>query len=146
MLDTIREAPIGQLLRYITSNRVLKYPEELPGFELPEAYKLVQSAADKEVIHTSSSTDSSSRNSEDDARPDMTDNQRRERNLDLEKTTTAQQAGSGADSVTNTQSALHQTPSLAERYEIDRQLAVERTKSRPIVPVKTADGIILVDW
>ena len=31
-MDTIREAPFGQFLRLITGNRVLKYPEELPGF------------------------------------------------------------------------------------------------------------------
>jgi len=38
MSDLIREAPLGQLLRWATNNRLFPYPEELPGFELPEAY------------------------------------------------------------------------------------------------------------
>ena len=31
-------APTGQLLHFITRNRILQYPEELPGFQLPESY------------------------------------------------------------------------------------------------------------
>lgn len=31
-MDTVRESPVGQLLRWITGNRLLLYPEEMPGF------------------------------------------------------------------------------------------------------------------
>ena len=31
-MDTVRESPLGQLLRAITNNRILLYPEEKPGF------------------------------------------------------------------------------------------------------------------
>jgi DHA1 family multidrug resistance protein-like MFS transporter len=41
MSDLIREAPLGQLLRYVTKNRLFPYPEEFPGFEIPETYKAV---------------------------------------------------------------------------------------------------------
>lgn len=34
----IRDAPVGQLIRWITKNRVLKYPEEMPDFQLPPEY------------------------------------------------------------------------------------------------------------
>jgi MFS transporter, DHA1 family, multidrug resistance protein len=33
-----------------------------------------------------------------------------------------------------------------ERFELELQLAVERTKTIPIVPKKTSDGVVLVDW
>jgi DHA1 family multidrug resistance protein-like MFS transporter len=36
--EIVRDAPFGQLLRYATRNRVLNYPEELPGFQVPSAY------------------------------------------------------------------------------------------------------------
>jgi MFS transporter, DHA1 family, multidrug resistance protein len=36
MLDTIRDAPLGQALRWVTGNRVLLYPDELEGFEPPK--------------------------------------------------------------------------------------------------------------
>ena len=40
-MDLIREAPIGQFLRYITGERVLLYPEEKQDFILPAAYRSV---------------------------------------------------------------------------------------------------------
>ena len=41
MTDILREAPLGQLIRWVTKKRLLPYPEELPGFELPETYRAV---------------------------------------------------------------------------------------------------------
>jgi MFS transporter, DHA1 family, multidrug resistance protein len=38
MYDLIRDAPFGQIIRYISGNRVLLYPEERPDFELPKSY------------------------------------------------------------------------------------------------------------
>lgn len=34
-MDTIRESPLGQLLRAVTGSRILLYPEEKPRFVLP---------------------------------------------------------------------------------------------------------------
>ena len=33
-----------------------------------------------------------------------------------------------------------------ERFAVEQALAIEKTKSRPIVPTTTADGVTLVDW
>ena len=38
MLDIIRDAPIGQIIRYVSGNRVLLYPEERPDFVCPKSY------------------------------------------------------------------------------------------------------------
>jgi len=38
MKDTIRDAPIGQIIRWITKNKYLKYPEEEPDFQCPSSY------------------------------------------------------------------------------------------------------------
>ncbi|KAE8445003.1 hypothetical protein EG329_014009 [Mollisiaceae sp. DMI_Dod_QoI] len=35
MYDIIRDSSFGQVLRYFTGNRILLFPDELPGFELP---------------------------------------------------------------------------------------------------------------
>ena len=40
--EIVRDAPFGQLVRYATRNRFFKYPEELPGFEIPSAYTDVE--------------------------------------------------------------------------------------------------------
>jgi len=39
--ELIREAPIGQLLRYLSNNRVLLYPEEMPDFVLAATYQAI---------------------------------------------------------------------------------------------------------
>lgn len=39
-MDTIREAPFGQLARWITRNRVFLYPDERPGFILPPIHQI----------------------------------------------------------------------------------------------------------
>ncbi|RMJ12427.1 hypothetical protein CDV36_007913 [Fusarium kuroshium] len=36
--DVVRDAPLGQLVRFFTNNRLLKYPEEQPNFKLPEPW------------------------------------------------------------------------------------------------------------
>ena len=41
MADLIREAPVGQVIRWLTKAKYLKYPEELPGFEVPATYNAV---------------------------------------------------------------------------------------------------------
>ena len=33
--QTIRDSPLGQLVRLATKNKAFQYPEEQPGFELP---------------------------------------------------------------------------------------------------------------
>lgn len=38
MKDLIRDAPIGQIIRYFTKNRVLLYPEEKADFQCPPDY------------------------------------------------------------------------------------------------------------
>ncbi|KAI7213641.1 MFS general substrate transporter [Hortaea werneckii] len=38
MADLFRDAPIGQIIRYLTGNRVLQYPEEKPDFQCPHGY------------------------------------------------------------------------------------------------------------
>lgn len=45
MADLIRDAPIGQLIRFATQNRLLLYPEEREGFEYPPTFKPLQSTS-----------------------------------------------------------------------------------------------------
>lgn len=140
MADIIREAPLGQLLRYITGNRILLYPEEQPGFELPEAYKQLLNPSEK---HRQESTE---RHSSETEIPTRTDIERAERNIELEKTETVADNGNYDSPVARTKSRLETTPFSNERLEVEEQLAIERTKTRPIVPTKTSEGNILVDW
>ncbi|KAH8804713.1 multidrug transporter [Xylogone sp. PMI_703] len=141
MADLIRDAPLGQLLRYITRNRILLYPEEKPGFELPDEWNTVLNSSEKEEHHRPRHVRglSSSGSSETTAEPN-----------DLEKVDTEkldpQRDDLESGSVTRTRSRLETTPYTEERLEVEAELAIARTKSRSLAPRKTADGNILVDW
>jgi DHA1 family multidrug resistance protein-like MFS transporter len=51
VMDTIRDAPFGQLVRWINGNRVFLYPEERPDFPSPEAYTY-SNLRNTSVIHS----------------------------------------------------------------------------------------------
>ncbi|KAL6713226.1 hypothetical protein ACLMJK_009347 [Lecanora helva] len=147
MSDLLREAPIGQLLRYFTNNRVFKYPEEEPGFQLPESYNTVLNAAapvEKVVSPSDSAALSSGNESEE-------ENKTEEQNLPELKhhvTTRSIKNGDleGQVALTRTKTRESTRAFTEERLAVEEELAVERTKSIPVVPMKTSDGTILVDW
>ena len=138
MLDIVREAPLGQAIRFLSRNRLLRYPEELPDFELPGQYtNLLKSSTDSksnhhdrphsdrfdlERIETEKET-ALPRRSRDDVEPDLEILER-----------------------LNTVASHHTVPYSEDRMRVEQKHEIERTKSLAIVPQKTQDGVILVDW
>ena len=120
MSDLIREAPLGHVLRWISRNRLLQYPEERSDFVLPVQYT-TQLNTEKDAHHTQS------RNS-------------------LRAPTSSEGSDVEGLAITKTKSRAETLPYSNERFEVEQQLALERTKTIPIVPKKTTDGIVLVDW
>jgi DHA1 family multidrug resistance protein-like MFS transporter len=147
MKDIIREAPLGQLIRFITRNRVLAYPEELPDFELPETFttalnfeKRSKEAAtpptmnkERKASPIGERRDSAVSFSNDSEHEDL--NQQNTHDDDLEEM-----------HLSRTKSRLETCPFSEERLEIEAELALHRTQTKPIVPKHSADGSILVDW
>ena len=142
MSDLMREAPIGQFLRFVTKNKLFKYPEELPGFQLPETYNTMLNEHSNEKLGPSRS-DSENAGAEEapkaaEALPELTHHvtNRSIRSGDVEH----------AAALTRTRTRESTRPYTEERLEAEAELAVERTKSIAIMPTKTSDGTILVDW
>lgn len=131
MSDLIREAPIGQFVRWATGNKALQYPEEKPGFELPTSYATALNSDEKPASLLASRTSSNA---------PVT--------LQRIRTKTSQDGLEDleAASLTRIKSRAETLPYTEERLEIEQTLALERTKTLPIAPIKTADGNILVDW
>lgn len=130
MSDLIREAPLGQFLRWVTKNRLFPYPEELPGFELPESYNAVlrsEKEIERPVSRKQQKKDTSSQSDDLKSTPDS---ESFNQDIELQRTLSRQ------DTRQFTQ----------ERLETEIQDAIERVASKPIYPVKTADGLVLVDW
>lgn len=125
MADLIREAPLGQVIRWVTRKKYFKYPEEEPDFKLPWENVIDGNAkpAGSDLGRETSSDDT------------------------LSKQETAADAESGLETrITRTKTRETTVPWSEERFDVEQQEAAERMKSAVIVPTKTSDGIILVDW
>ncbi|KAK4959080.1 hypothetical protein LTR10_003879 [Elasticomyces elasticus] len=133
MTDLIREAPLGQLMRFISRNKLFQYPEEQPGFVLPLQYA-VRRSSEKGADH-GSSADLSVHESD-----------------GIEKAESflgpATPLGKEFDDLgmTRTKSKHYSLPYSSDRVDAEKQLDLERTQTLPIIPQVTIDGIILVDW
>ena len=51
MFSVVRSSVAGQLIRWISGKRLLRYPEERPDFQLPERYKLHKDHTTDEIEH-----------------------------------------------------------------------------------------------
>lgn len=153
MSDLIRDAPFGQLVRWLTNDKYLTYPEEKPGFQLPAAYFTALNAK-KPFDHGRPSEESSlSAHSSQKTKAGSESALPMKTSTELEKQGASDSQSSFGHTSTVASLQLHRTksrsetvPFTEERLEIDEVHGIERPTSRPIVPVKTSDGTILVDW
>lgn len=139
MPDAIRDTAVGRLVRLLTRNASLKYPEEKSDFKLPEPW--VQLMKDETPGQPASfdsmpTLSSQSATSGDEAKQggvrDSQPYDRRDEEAHL--------------GLQRTRSRAETLPYSRERLEVDEQQELDRTRSIPIVPRKTKDGAILVDW
>lgn len=166
-----RDAPMGQIIRYVTKNRYLKYPEEEPDFKLPDCWTDLMNNPDRPLPEAatnpqrgSSESGSPSGGEERKERPDV---ERPEANDEKPRTPEGGQAqhdekpessggnSSPPDEQRQNASREHLQRSFTgssareftqERFKEEEQHNLEKTKSIPIVPKRTKDNSILVDW
>ncbi|KAL9617564.1 MAG: hypothetical protein Q9160_007634 [Pyrenula sp. 1 TL-2023] len=149
MSSLLRDAPIGQIIRLLTKSKVLQYPEEKPDFTCPHGYndETVERAATADATDEKGeeapriSTSSASTRSvttpatmKDEENP--MDGASTPASQTLSKVVTRPEM----DKVT-TRRELEQAYTNATQLE-----AIKKQPTVPIVPTKTAEGIILVDW
>lgn len=163
MLDTIRDAPFGQLVRLLTRNRVFQYPEERPSFKCPHSYQEgaehhqhehhdlapineeVRNVVEGPKEGLGGSTGVSLSDPDTSQLQTIATAQSQLEKLDSNSSNTS--ASSGVQRVaTLTLQRTHTLPYTEERLVEERAIALEKTRSTPIAPSKTADGITLVDW
>ncbi|GJN67109.1 cycloheximide resistance protein [Purpureocillium lilacinum] len=150
MADLIRDAPIGQLIRFLTKNKYLQYPEERADFKLPEPWQQLVDNPNAVVDEGPVTSSSSSTVHGGDGNNNAGNLSEKETDVDPEKQKKREQDQQGAQ-----QEPLHlhrtrspeETPAFTEaRLEADEAHDVQRVKSIPVVPQRTKDGAILVDW
>jgi DHA1 family multidrug resistance protein-like MFS transporter len=128
MKDTIRDSSFGQLIRLLTRNKFLRYPDEAQGFQYPEGYEA-----------------NSNQYKEDDTQEGSYPTSMSASNTDvLNEEKKAGAATPEAEEENTTTDDLESDMRL-ERH-ISTHIPTERIASRPIVPKRTSDRTILVDW
>lgn len=137
MLDLIREAPIGQAIRFISRNRLLQYPEEKADFKIPPQYiaLLENDESKKEADGSPDSARDGAEQTENSSQTEDTSDLPAVENADPEMLT-----------VTRTVTSVRTAPYSTDRMRAEQVLDLQRTKTIPVVPQKTSDGIVLVDW
>lgn len=154
MSALIRDAPAGQLIRYFTKNRYLKYPEEQADFEIPAAYTHSTRPLPKR-LSTSSTEATPPIEPEGPATeevvypdPETVLEQDDDEVSDLEKIQTARTQHTMRTQISRvgTRTALQKSISRADLEQQFSLASVERGPSRPIEPEHLDDGTVLVDW
>ncbi|CAM1511189.1 Fc.00g087020.m01.CDS01 [Cosmosporella sp. VM-42] len=157
MADIIRDAPLGQLIRFVTRNKYFQYPEEKADFKLPDVW--VQLLNNPDAIVDENLTTSNTNNNTDNEETIVSsasstvaggDNGDNEKPISKEKENLSDD---NSPEPAHRNVHLHRTrsPSETQAYTIERLEAdehhdMEKVKSIPIVPKRTKDGAILVDW
>ncbi|KUJ08119.1 major facilitator superfamily transporter [Mollisia scopiformis] len=158
-MDLLRESAVGQILRYVTKNKVLLYPEEKEGFHwAPLEALLAQEEKPTEPEEKAVESESPDQNQQQDNEKGSEDDDN-DKDEDIEDPTPFHMASiitHPDNEVTHTRtrgseihSVLSRTstrPYTRERFDVEEGLSAEKTKSIAIAPTKTADGTILVDW
>lgn len=144
MADLIRESPIGQVIRFLTRDKYLRYPEEMPGFQIPWE-GVTNPGVDEKLADLLDGSNHGVDEKEEDR--DV------EKDLEAEnlarKITTRGTLGTPLGPVTTisrTKTREQTLPYSAERLQTELEEGAERQQSIIIVPQKTSDGITLVDW
>ncbi|KAF5645290.1 H+ antiporter FLR1 [Fusarium sp. NRRL 25303] len=157
MSDLIRDAPLGQLIRFVTRNKYLQYPEEKPDFKLPESWVAVINNPDA-IIEESSPNDNtvltgtalaSSASSTVAAEEDPKlkgDNEKNDKSEKNNENDDIERADPQPMRLHRSRSPQETQAYTVDRLEADEEHDVEKVKSIPVVPKRTKDGSILVDW
>ncbi|KAK0808226.1 hypothetical protein LTR75_006290, partial [Friedmanniomyces endolithicus] len=160
-MDAFRDSAVGQIIRYISADKVLLYPEEKADFSWPPLDHLLSTGSEK--AHTEPSTRRPQRSRSPESRTDgeqttnleADDGEKSERKEDVtpsRRSSLSTTPDTDDPSSQATPKELSRTPSrpyTPKPNDIERALSHtsrRTTHSNVLAPTKTADGIILVEW
>lgn len=175
MTDIIREAPLGQLIRWVTGNKYLKYPEEEADFQCPNCYShgervdsLSTIEEDKADLDLNEAGDAIAREQHRTALDKDVDHGHDHMGLHHQKTNVTVKSNVARHDLekldtqtthVTVRSSIGGQPSLArtktremtraytrERFDVEREEQSLKELNMPIVAQRNENGDILVDW
>ncbi|KAK1817300.1 hypothetical protein LTR12_008282 [Friedmanniomyces endolithicus] len=160
-MDAFRDSAVGQIVRYISGDKVLLYPEERADFSWPPLDHLLSTGSEKAHIEPSTRQPQRSRSPETRSDGEQTtnleadDGEKSERKEDVtpsRRSSLSTTPDTDDPSSQATPKELSRTPSrpyTPKPNDIERALSHtsrRTTHSNVLAPTKTADGVILVEW
>lgn len=149
MSDLLRDAPVGQLIRWATKRKILNYPEELPGFDCPNIYKVGEKPVSRANTPGPALPDTDLEKSVAEPFPILM----RVVTVEDVKSPQSGEAGDSQERILSRILTRHSMSKVSTRQELEQayidstqEKSLRRQRSQPIVPQKMVDGIILVDW
>jgi hypothetical protein len=136
MLNLIREATVGQAIRFIFRNRLLQYPEERPDFQFSIQY-VSQLKNDEKFDFRDQNYSHPVVPIPPPAEDDSTAEFGAVQDVDEELE---------ALGMVKSMGSVRSAPYTNERLRAEQELDLERSRTIPIIPQKTLDGVVLVDW
>jgi DHA1 family multidrug resistance protein-like MFS transporter len=166
MSDILRESPAGQLIRYFTGNKIFKYAEEKEDFHCPTSYAPYDAAETSFRRDSASPTPHVSLTPSIDekleevlspewetAPPPRPENPATATDSSLSPEVEATRTATHASEVLSRMTSRVNMEKVTTRQDLEKayteatmRLQLRNGPAQPIVPEKTADGIILVDW
>ncbi|KAK0116003.1 hypothetical protein ONS95_013040 [Cadophora gregata] len=149
MSDIFRDAPIGQIIRLITKNKILQYPEEKADFKYTSDYLMPPPAEEKALVTTTTSnTIPVAKNEEVEGQAETA-----QEDLDTsddESTTQSLRAKLTMSRILSRPIIMERTVTMAEVAQaynaaVDVENISEQVCQR-IKPKINEDGIMIVDW
>jgi DHA1 family multidrug resistance protein-like MFS transporter len=152
MTDFVRSSFAGQFLRLATGKKILKYPEERDGFRPPACYAdptAPEALFKRDAVAGAMMRAENGAEGEGPSRRPSSQDRGNTREL-LERQNTLPMEESGALAKITTR---HELQGVRTQVDLERLYTaashreeLEKGPSQPIVPTKTSDGTILVDW
>lgn len=153
MADIIRDAPLGQIIRWATSNKFLKYPEEEADFKCPKCYKESdnvdassseeEKTADLEVSHSAARKEvgHAQNGEQDSSSPSGDSNNHRQDFEKLQNQTTNGTVKSGVHHQHDLENLHTQKSHVTIRSSIGARPSLTRTKTREMTRPYTRERI-----
>ncbi|KAI1617991.1 major facilitator superfamily domain-containing protein [Exophiala viscosa] len=151
MSALLRDAPVGQLIRWVTRNKYLAYPEEDPNFRCPGCYQNESKGFESQATTPDVTSPELEKEAEMPAGPAGPLRQdaltKAETAIDRESMSAMSERTLSKIMTRPELSNIHTRTDLEQAYtNATRQETLKQQASRPIQPQVTSDGIILVDW
>ena len=150
MSDLVRDAALGFTLRTITRGKLFTYPEDSPDFRLPDTYNTAYKSAGeshprdmKQVLAPADKI--------------VTEEKLEEPEIQSIEETVSHDTSTDSESIEDlepikkidTVDPYLNLEKVHTQADLERALTAatsKRTQTRPVIPTRTADGVIVVDW